>query len=215
VLGGDQHPLDLDRDVVAVADRDLGLGVGAEVGKRAVLAHRREPLGEAVGERDRERHQLVGLGRGVAEHHALVARAGLVGVVVGALLAGLLGGVDALGDVGRLLVHALQHLDRVGAEIGVEAVVADLADRLAGDLGEVEVRLGADLAGDHHQVGVDERLAGDPGLLALTVGHHGVEDAVGDLVANLVGMTLGYGLGREEVLALGERLGIWHGGKPR
>ena len=69
-------------------------------------------MGEPVGERDRQRHQLLSLGGGVAEHHPLVAGTGLVGVVVGALLAGLLGGVDALGDVGRLLVHALEHLDR-------------------------------------------------------------------------------------------------------
>ncbi len=35
---------------------------------------------------------------------------------------------------------------------------------------------------------------------------HGVEDAVGDLVADLVRVALGDGLGSEEVLALGERL---------
>ena len=46
------------------------------------------------------------------------------------------------------------------------------------------------------------------------LGHDRVEDAVGDLVGDLVGVALGDGLGREEVLALGERLGR-HGGKPR
>ena len=38
--------------------------------------------------------------------------------------------------------------------------------------------------------------------------HHGVEDAIGDLVADLVGVALGDGLRGEEVLAFGERLGI-------
>jgi hypothetical protein len=33
------------------------------------------PLDQAVAELDRQRHQLVGLAAGEAEHHALVARA--------------------------------------------------------------------------------------------------------------------------------------------
>ena len=48
---------------------------GRRYGERAVLADRGEPLGEAVGEHDRQRHQLVGVVAGVAEHHALVAGA--------------------------------------------------------------------------------------------------------------------------------------------
>ena len=91
----------------------------------------------------------------------------------------------------------------------VAVVVADPADRLADDLGDVEVDVGRDLAGDHRHAGVDQRLAGDAALGIL--GHDRVEDSVGDLVADLVGMTLGDGLGREEVLALGERLGSRHG----
>ena len=60
--------------------------------------------------------------------------------------------------------------------------------------------------------GVDQRLAGDAALGVAR--HHGVEDRVGDLVADLVGVTLGDRLGREQVLALGERLDVWHARKP-
>ncbi len=49
VLGGDQELFDGDRAAVGVADGDLGLAVGAEVAERAVLAHRRQPFGEAGG----------------------------------------------------------------------------------------------------------------------------------------------------------------------
>src|SRR3712207_7032169 len=47
-----------DRPAVAVADRHLGLAVGAQVGHDLGLAHVRQAVGELVGERDRERHQL-------------------------------------------------------------------------------------------------------------------------------------------------------------
>ncbi len=193
-----------DRTAVGVADGDLGLAVGAEVGERLVLAHRGEPLGQPVGEVDRHRHQRLGLVAGVAEHHPLVACAGDQQLVVLAADPGLVGGVDALGDVGRLLVERDQDRDVVAVVAVVAVVVADAADRLADDLGDVEVDLGRDLAGDDRHAGVDQRLAGDPALRVL--GHDRVEDAVGDLVADLVRMALGDRLGGEQVLALGERL---------
>ena len=72
--------------------------------------------------------------RRVAEHHALVAGAGDVElVVVGRVGARLVGGVDALGDVGRLLVDRVDDRAGVGGEAEVGVGVADLADRLARD----------------------------------------------------------------------------------
>ena len=132
---------------VLVADGDLRLAVGAQVGQHLALAHLGEPLGELVRERDRQRHQLLGLVGGVAEHHPLVARAGDVElVVVGRVVARLVGRVDALGDVRRLLVDRVDHRAGVAveAEVGV-VVVADLAHRLARDLLDVDVGVGRDL----------------------------------------------------------------------
>ena len=101
VLGGDQHLLDLDRAPVLVADRDLGLAVGAQVGQDLALAHLGQPLGQLVRQQDRHRHELLGLPRGVAEHHPLVPGPRHVElVVVGRVVAGLPGLVHALGDVG-------------------------------------------------------------------------------------------------------------------
>ena len=202
VLRRDQELLDRDRPAVDVADRDLGLAVGAQVGERPVVADGGELLGELVGERDRQRHQRGGLVARVAEHHSLVAGPGDVElVVVGRVGPRLVGLVDALGDVRRLLVDRVEHGARVGreAELGVD--VADLADRLAGDLLDVDVGVGRDLAGDDDEAGVHERLARDPAERVL--GQHGVEDAVGDLVGDLVGVTLGHRLGREQVLVVG------------
>ena len=160
-------------------------------------------FGYATRERDRERHQLGRLPGGVAEHHPLVPGAGDVElVVVGWVDARLERMVDPLRDVGGLLVDRVDDRARVGREAEVGVGVADLADRLAGNLLDVDVGVGRDLAGDQDQPRVDERLAGDApvGIVA----EDGVEHAVGDLVGDLVRVAFGHGLGGEEVLVLGE-----------
>ncbi len=147
VLRRDQQLLDLGRPAVAVADRHLRLAVRSQVRDDLGLAHVGEPVRELVRERDRERHQLLRLTRRVAEHHPLVARAGDVElVVVGRVGPALVGVVDALGDVGRLLVDGVDDRAGVGREAEVGVGVADLADRLARDLLDVHVRGRGDLA---------------------------------------------------------------------
>ena len=141
---------------------------------------------------------VVGLVARVAEHHSLVAGADLVVRVAGAgpLLDRL---VDTHRDVGRLLVDRDDHAARLAVDAERGVGVADAADRVAGEAGDVDVRLGADLAGDHAQAGRDQRLARDAAVGVL--GQHRVEDAVADLVGHLVGVTLGDRLGRERVPA--------------
>ncbi len=177
VLRGDQDLFDLHRPAVLVAHGDLSLPVRAQVGKHIALAHLGQALGELVGQRDRQRHQLLGLVRGVAEHHALVARTGDVELVlVSRVVTRLIGRVDALGDVRRLLVDRVYDRAGVAVEAVGGVVVADLAHRLTRDFLNVDVGVGGDLAGDDDQAGVDERLAGDTAVGV--VGEHGVEHAI-------------------------------------
>ena len=137
----------------------------------------------------------------VPEHHPLVARADLVErVVVAGVVLYLVGRVDALRDVRRLLVERDDHAARVRVEAVLRAVVADLADLLADEPRDVDVGLGRDLARDDDETGGDERLAGDAPLRV--VREDGVEDRVRDLVGHLVGMALGHRLGGEEECAL-------------
>ena len=162
VLGGHDHLLNRRGRSVDVAHRYLGLAVGAQKFQRAVLAHLRESLGEAMGQIDRHGHERARLVAGIAEHHALVARAyGLVGVGCGRLVAlGLEGLVHALGDVGGLLVNGAHDGAGVAVEAVLRAVVADGAHHVARDGLHVYVGLGANLAGDEDGAGGDERLAG-------------------------------------------------------
>ena len=82
VLRGDEHGLEPDGSVALVLEGDLGLGVGSQVRDGAGLADLGVLLGHAVRKVDRQRHEHVGLVAGVAEHHALVACALLVELVL-------------------------------------------------------------------------------------------------------------------------------------
>ena len=106
--------------------------------------------------------------------------------------------VDALGDVGRLLLDRHQRAAGQVVEAVVGPRVADVADRVADDRLEVDVGLGGDLAEDHDQAGRGGRLAGDPGARVLADDR--VQDGVGDLVAHLVRVAFGDRLGGEQVL---------------
>ena len=172
VLAADDHGVDArGLAVLVVLDRDLALAVGAQVGQLAALADRGQLAAELVGQRDGGGHQLGGFVGGVAEHHALVAGAA---------------GVNALGDVARLLVDGGDH----GAGVGVEAVegvvVADGGDDAADQALEIDVGLGGDFAGDDHQPGGREGFGGDAAVGVLL--QAGIQDGVRDLVGNLVGM---------------------------
>ena len=190
VLGRDEHRAQPDRPAVLVVEGDLGLAVGAQVRDDVGPAHLGQALGHAVGQPDRQRHQRVGLVAGVAEHHPLVAGALRVEQVLAALARPhLLRGVDALADVGALLVEGDDDAAGVAVEAEALPVVADGLDRLPGDRRDVDVLAGRHLARDDAQAGGQEGLAGHPA--ARVGGQDGVEDRVGDLVGDLVGMALG------------------------
>ena len=147
VLGGDDDGPDPLRDAVLVLDGDLGLAVRAQVRQLAGLADLGQPARHPMGQRDRQRHQLGRLAAGEAEHHPLVAGAQLErrrGVV-----ADLERRVDALGDVGRLLLDRDERAAGQVVEAVVGAGVADVADGVADDRLEVDVGVGRDLAEDH------------------------------------------------------------------
>ncbi|KAG0161935.1 hypothetical protein DFQ30_004809, partial [Apophysomyces sp. BC1015] len=102
--------------------------------------------------------------------------------------------VHALCDVRRLLVICDQHRAApvVDAEIGV--VVADTTDRVPRDLDVVDIRVCRDLAGQHHQPGVAQRLGRHTGIPVLR------QDRIEDCVGNLVRMAFGYGFRGKEIV---------------
>ena len=195
VLGGQHDGLDRRRRRAVVADGHLGLAVGAEVVDLARAAHLGEPLGEPVREPDRQRHELGGLAGGVAEHDALVAGALPVERVAARCPRASRRRRRRPGRCRATARRSRRDAARAAVEPDVGRVVADAVTARARSRGSRRSR-GRDLAGDVHEAGGDERL--DRDARVRVVGEERVEDGVGDLVADLVGVSLGDGLGGEQ-----------------
>ncbi len=76
VLRGDDHRIHSHWTAgLVIFHGDLTLAVGPQVVHQPLLAHGGQPLGQLVGQRDGQRHKLLCLPAGVAEHHPLVAGA--------------------------------------------------------------------------------------------------------------------------------------------
>ena len=125
--------------------------------------------------------------------------------------------VEALGNVGRLLLDGDEDVAGLVVKALVRVVVTDALDRVTDDALVVDVSLGRDLAKDHdlktgvvggqragslphsrrtrgtHETSLGGSLASDLGPRVL--GEAGVEDGITDLVGNLVGVTLADRLG--------------------
>ena len=212
VLGRDDDGVEPDRAVAVVLDGDLGLAVRAQVVQGAGLADLGQAPGQPVRQRDRQGHEFRGIRAGVAEHQALVA-----GALAGDLIldgvggrARLMGGVDALRDLGRLLADRDRDAARDAVEALVRGVVADLHDLLADELRDLHVPGGLDLAGDVYQSGGDHGLHRDPGVRVLL--QHRVQDRVRDRVTDLVRMPLGHGFAGEQPTCLRHSGSLFHRG---
>ncbi len=183
--------------VLVILHGDLALAVGPHIG------HLRRPCGprpcaaHLLGQGQGQGHQLRRLVAGVAEHHALVTGA-VAQLAVGALLV-LQGFVHAHGDVGGLLVDGGDHGAGVAVKAVLAPVIADVPDHLPGDVGDVHIAAGGDLAHHVDQSGAGRGLTGHAAQGILR--QDGVQDGVGDLVADLVGMPLGDGFGSKETMA--------------
>ena len=198
MLSGDDNSVHADGTAFAVVlDGDLGLAVGTEVGEQTALAHLGEAAGHLLSEGDGQRHELGSVVAGVAEHHALVAGA-VFEVVTGLTLLELERLVDAHGDVAGLLVNGGEYGAGVVVETVGGVVVAYLAHDFACDLRDVNVAAGGNLAHDVDHARGGGALAGDVAQGVLF--EYGVQNGVGDLVADFVGMSFGDGLGSEEVV---------------
>src|SRR5580700_9276459 len=126
-------------------------------------------------QRDRSRHQLLILITSITKHHSLVAGAA---------------GVYAHGYVAGLFVDAGDYGAGVGVESEEGVVVADGGDGPADQSLEIYVGFGGDFAGDYYQAGGGQSFAGD--AAAGIVGEASVEDGVGNLVGDLIGMAFGH-----------------------
>ena len=127
--------------VLVVLYGDLCLSVRTKIFERPVLADLCQLKGKLLREGDWIRHKLRSLIRCVAEHHSLVTGADGFDLLFGHFIfLRLIGLVYAHRDIRRLLVH--RNDDRTGVRVKSHfgICVADLTDRIPGDLLEIDIR---------------------------------------------------------------------------
>jgi hypothetical protein len=185
VLSRDNNGVDTEGNdgtvVVSVLNGDLGLGVGSQPRQGAITAGSSHGRVELVREEEGQRQELRGLVGSIAEHDTLVTGTELLESVLV---------VEALSDVGRLLLDSDQNITGLVIETLVGGVVADVLDGIADDLLVVEVGLGGNLTKDHDHAGLGGSLAGDLGERVFL--EAGIEDGIGDLIAaNLLAVSSG------------------------
>ena len=130
---------------------------------------------------------------GIAEHHALVSGAVVKLAVVLSLR--LKRFVNAESDVGGLFVNVRDYAAGFAVKAVLCPVVADLTDDVSCDLGNIDIAARADLAHDVDKPRGSRGLAGNSAVGVLL--KYCVQHRIGDLVADLIGMSLGHGLGSE------------------
>ena len=182
---------------IVILDGDLGLAVGTQVVDKALLSDIGKALCHLVRQADGKRHELGGLIAGIAEHHALVARSVLkLGILAVFHLKRL---VNTESDIRRLFVYVGDDTAGIAVKAVLCSVIAYLTDYITGYLGNVDIAVRAYLAHDVDKAGGHGGLAGDTTLGVFF--QNCVKDSVGDLVADLIGMSLGHGFGCKQSFA--------------
>lgn len=200
VLSGDDDSVDTEGDhstilTLLVLNGDLRLRVGSEPAHRAVTTGNGHSSVKLVSEHDGKRHHLGGLVGSVTEHNTLVTSTNLLEGTV----------VETLSNVGRLLLNGNQDVTGLVVETLLGRVVTNLLDSVSDDLLVVDLRPGGDLTKDHDHTSFGGGLTSDLGEGVLS--ETSVEDGIGDLVTDLVGVALTNGLGSEKEVARGQLSG--------
>ena len=192
VLGGYDDRIHADGLFVLIFDGDLCLSVRAQIGQQSRAAHLCEAHGELLGKHGGERHQFGRLRDGVTEHHALIARADLIGNVSARL--SLHRGIHTKRNVRTLPVDGGDDGERIVRK-ALPVGITDVLDRIAHDPGNIHIAVGGEFA--HHQHHARRRTAFDRHAGVFVLGEHGVQHRVRDLVAHFIGMPFRHAFARK------------------
>lgn len=149
VLGRDNDGVDADRNhgtsFALVLDGDLGLGIGAQPRKDALVAALREALHEAGREGVSHGHELGRLIGCITKHETLVTSTDILGSTAY---------VDTVGDIGALLLDGNKNVAGVEIETLIGAVEADTLDNTTDNLLVIDDGRGSDLTKNHDHTGL-------------------------------------------------------------
>ena len=139
---------------------------------------------------DGVRHILFCLVGGITEHHALIAGA-CVKIVVLLTLLRLKGLVYAHSDIGRLLINCYKYSAGIAVESVLRFGISNLLYGITHDFLHINIRIGGDFTCYQHES------CTNCGLTCHTAHgvflHAGIQDGVGDGIADFVVMAFCYG----------------------
>ena len=127
---------------------DLALAVGAEVRENACFSDFGKPFCELMRKAYRKRHALGGLIAGIAEHHALIAGACIVGVGIALFRFKAL--INAHCYIRRLTVDGADDRKGMAVEAVLGFIVADIKNDIAHEPRNVDIAVGRNLAHYHY-----------------------------------------------------------------
>jgi len=194
VLGRDDDGVDSERDdssvVMLVLDGDLGLGIGSQPWDAAVTTGSAHLSVKLVCQLKGQWEELWGLIGGITEHDTLVTGTELLKSLVV---------VKTLSDIGGLLLDGDKDVASLVVEALGRVIVTDVLDGTTDDLLVVDLGLGCDLTENHDHTSLGCGLASNLGERVLS--QAGIEDGIGDLISDLVWVTLTDRLRLRELLA--------------
>ena len=197
VLRGNEHRVEAQRtsQILGVFHDHLGLAIRAQLRDYAVLAHICQALRKLCRRDIRQRQVFLRLIGGVANHQALVTHIAVVQLLF--LFGAEFAGFAPIADVGIEVArpHVVDDASALRVKAAVSVRVANLSSRLTGDLRMVERERSGDFAFERDEAFLDDGFHRDAGIRIL--GEVGVDDCVGDLVSDLVGMAFGDGFRNE------------------
>ncbi len=193
VLGGDNDGVNAEWDngttIVLVLHGNLGLGIWSQPWDGAIAAGGGHLSVELVGELEGQWEKLWGLVGGISEHDTLITGTELLKNLVV---------VETLSDIWGLLLNGDEDVAGLVVESLGGVVVSDVLDGTTDNLLIIELGLGGNLTEDHDHTGLGGSLASNLGERVLS--QAGVEDSIGDLISDLVWVSLTNRLGLEAKL---------------
>ena len=187
MLGGDNNGINSYRLAVLIGNSYLSLAIRAEIRQGAVLAHLGQAACQTMCQRDWQRQELRRLIGSIAEHHALVTGTGSL-CLVQITFPCLQSLVNALGNIRRLLIQGNQNTAGISIKAELGTGIADPADGLPGNLGNIHIALGRNLTGNMSLAGSHQGLAGHTAIRILF--KNCIQNTIRNLVCNFIRMPL-------------------------
>ena len=179
--------VDADRFAVFIFDSDLSLAIGTEIRQCTVFADFCQAAGQAMCQRNGQRHVVVRFVSSIAEHHALVTSAdGIEFIRIAFFL--FQGIVDAHSDVRGLFVQGNEDAAGVAVKTIFSTGITDITDRFADDVRDIDVARCRNFTDDMYHTSRYQSFAGNASVFIFCR----------NLVSHFIGMAFGNGFGCKE-----------------